>query len=1158
MKLIIALLLPILPSVLLAGPLEDNLLKTVQNGNAKETAVLLDRGADPDAPHDYGRKTALAEAAYAGHGDIVKLLLKRGAQVNSTNKDLPSPLIRALLGLSDRLYAKENKKAWKHGKDHAVIAKMLLEKGADIHAKFSCYQPGDRHPSETISTLGLAARDGHIDLVRPMVKSADPDSLDWSLALNEALLYAAREGRGQVAALLLDKGANPNAAMMGQMYTYPPIEAPALFWAAKSGSVDAVKALLRKGAEIKAVNGYTAVAVAAAHDRAAVIPLLVRAGISPATGACTNWTKTPLECAARKGAVQAVKALVKSGADPNEVSEGKPTFFSAENAETLKTFLDLGADAGAKDNFWQGTMLHSYGVSSETAKVLLARGLDINQQDKYGSTPLIHAAKSRKDEKGAALIKFLLARGAKTDAKNKRGETALMVAMAEKNTKALEILKRVGSSASKADLGKLLLDQACDYAPKPKADEISQLLEQQADPNIGDDYRTPLTCLVAKGKDALPLLQLLIDKGADVNRPTKNGETPLSKAVESENLAVIEFLLKAGAKPNRRDKDGKTVLYGFMSHWNYSPSSIKSGTQTVRALLAGGADPTLERKPGLRPADSDFGDSALAQAARGGRGAIIKLMLEKFGADNPAGRKALAEAAYKDDLELIKFLVSKGANPNSEVSGYTPLYSAAGRGNLAMVKLLVSLGADVNKRNGYSSTPLMSATEHPEVFSWLLSQGADAAAKNADGATALEMAALMTEKSKQVLSLLVAKGLDVNTRSDWTTSDGTLNFTRSSGWTPLHKAARNGRTWSIPILLEAGADMKAVNSRGKTPLAEAEELGHKSVVDLLRRVETQGLQAVRPALAASAGMRKEEFREIVSQAVQSASAKSPQLDEAKLKSLVQEAVKEGRPQPVKSKQIVSDVDAPKFRLEEKPYDFAVVVGIEKYSDLPEAQFAERDAEAVKKHLVSLGWPVRNIIHLAGSKAVRSALEKYLEEWLPRNVRPSSRVLFYFSGHGAPDTQAGRAYLVPWDGDPAFLARTAYPISRLYEKLAALKAAEVIVAMDACFSGAGGRSVLPKGARPLVLKTDKSVIPQKLTVLAAASDEQITSALESQGHGTFTYFLLKGLGGEAKDSAGRITARGLHRYLTPKVQDEARRQNRDQTPTLHTASDFVLR
>jgi len=257
--------------------------------------------------------------------------------------------------------------------------------------------------------------------------------------------------------------------------------------------------------------------------------------------------------------------------------------------------------------------------------------------------------------------------------------------------------------------------------------------------------------------------------------------------------------------------------------------------------------------------------------------------------------------------------------------------------------------------------------------------------------------------------------------------------------------------------------------------------------------------------------------------------------------------------------LVSDVDKPLIRLPERPNDYALVVGIEKYSDLPEARYAERDAEAVKENLIALGLPSRNVVLLSGEKAGYKSIEKFLETWLARNVDEKSRVFFYFSGHGAPDVKTGEAYLVPWDGDAAFLENTGYPLKRLYQKLGELKAAEVLVALDACFSGAGGRSVLAKGARPLVTTVSMSAATSpKLVILAAATSEQVTSSLDEQGHGTFTYYFLKGLSGAAKDASGAVTAEGLHAYLKPKVEDAARRQNREQDPVLlGTGGERVL-
>ena len=154
-----------------------------------------------------------------------------------------------------------------------------------------------------------------------------------------------------------------------------------------------------------------------------------------------------------------------------------------------------------------------------------------------------------------------------------------------------------------------------------------------------------------------------------------------------------------------------------------------------------------------------------------------------------------------------------------------------------------------------------------------------------------------------------------------------------------------------------------------------------------------------------------------------------------LAKLVSDAVKNTQPSaPPAAPSLPSPLE-PSFHSRERPDDLAVIVGIETYSDIAsKAPYAERDAAAVKAYIRALGVPERNIVLLTGSKAVRSALTKNIEGWLPRMTKPDSRVYFYFSGHGAPDVKTSQAYLVPWDGDPNFLEATAYPVAQLYKKL----------------------------------------------------------------------------------------------------------------------------
>jgi uncharacterized caspase-like protein len=142
-------------------------------------------------------------------------------------------------------------------------------------------------------------------------------------------------------------------------------------------------------------------------------------------------------------------------------------------------------------------------------------------------------------------------------------------------------------------------------------------------------------------------------------------------------------------------------------------------------------------------------------------------------------------------------------------------------------------------------------------------------------------------------------------------------------------------------------------------------------------------------------------------------------------------------------------------------------------------------------------------------------------------------------------------MVPYDGHPDFTNKL-YPLDRLYEALEKLPAKEVVVMLDSCFSGATGRSVLPSGARPLTLTIENPALTsRKLAVLSAASGTQISSDYDKEQHGLFTYFVLKGLRGDAdKDGNGVVDVNELYEYIRKRVTVVASEElNRDQTPLL---------
>lgn len=234
--------------------------------------------------------------------------------------------------------------------------------------------------------------------------------------------------------------------------------------------------------------------------------------------------------------------------------------------------------------------------------------------------------------------------------------------------------------------------------------------------------------------------------------------------------------------------------------------------------------------------------------------------------------------------------------------------------------------------------------------------------------------------------------------------------------------------------------------------------------------------------------------------------------------------------------------------------YAVIIGIEQYrQSLPAVDFASHDAFIMREYLTkSLGYPDENVVMVVNERAAKSDLEKYIERWLPNRVDKDSSVLIYYSGHGAPNPTTQEGFLVPYDGDPTFLEITGYPLKRLYEQLAKLPAREVLVVLDSCFSGSGGRSVIAKGARPLVISMENPVLAgDKIVVLTASSASQISSTYDQKNHGLFTYFFLKGLQGAADTNKdGRIELSEIYGYVKPEVERVARREyNNDQVPQL---------
>jgi len=251
-----------------------------------------------------------------------------------------------------------------------------------------------------------------------------------------------------------------------------------------------------------------------------------------------------------------------------------------------------------------------------------------------------------------------------------------------------------------------------------------------------------------------------------------------------------------------------------------------------------------------------------------------------------------------------------------------------------------------------------------------------------------------------------------------------------------------------------------------------------------------------------------------------------------------------------AKEIPPPLNAANLRRQSQRNAVAIIIGIQDYQSVPPAEFAKDDALVFYDYALRLGIKPEDIHLLLDSKADYASVFKAFQNWLPSRVRKDvTDVYVFYSGHGLTDE--GKIYLLPYGVDRDLLERTAIAQKDVVKLLQDARPKSVTMFMDSCYSGqTRGNEALILSAKPVFITVEEKAYPANFTVMSASASNQMSSSSPDLKHGIFSYYLMKGLEGDAAESKdGTITVGNLQNYLSEKVSRFAMQMSRKQEPQL---------
>ena len=225
--------------------------------------------------------------------------------------------------------------------------------------------------------------------------------------------------------------------------------------------------------------------------------------------------------------------------------------------------------------------------------------------------------------------------------------------------------------------------------------------------------------------------------------------------------------------------------------------------------------------------------------------------------------------------------------------------------------------------------------------------------------------------------------------------------------------------------------------------------------------------------------------------------------------------------------------------------FAVVIANQNYTNVAGVPLALNDGLAFSKYCEkTLGMPAENVRYYADAsygtmlRAIRDIKN------IASAFNGDINIVFYYAGHGIPNEATKDAYLLPTDADGT-QTEGCYSLNKLYTELGSTKAKEIVVFLDACFSGSKREEGMLASARGVALKAKQEDPRGNMVVFSAASGDETAFPYSAKGHGLFTYYLLKKL----QESKGDVNLGELSDYISENVKQQSVVINRKvQTPT----------